>query len=39
MIRTEMVAFLGIAEEDVIVDFHNSWANINDKGAWNGLLT
>lgn len=35
MIRTEMMPFLGIAEENVIVDFHNSWANINDKGAWN----
>lgn len=35
MIRTEMMPFLGVAEEAVIVDFHNSWANINDKGAWN----
>jgi uncharacterized protein (TIGR02466 family) len=35
MIRTEMMPFLGRNEKDVIVNFHNSWANINDSGAWN----
>ena len=35
MVRTEMMPFLGRNEDDVIVDFHNSLANINDSGAWN----
>lgn len=35
MVRTEMMPFLGMKEEHVRVDFHNSWANINDTGAWN----
>jgi len=35
MIRTEMMPFLGRKEDTVLVDFHNSWANINDMGAWN----
>jgi len=35
VVDDEMMPFLGLEPNSFITDMHNSWANINDAGAWN----
>lgn len=35
LVRDELLPFMGLNKDAHRVDMHNSWANINDNGAWN----